>query len=191
MKPKGPEKYSVDINLNDRGFEETYLNDSSRPYKNFGYASVMPVKIRLASSKGAYWELPIEPFVSVSGGNVIAKRTVAKGKGRGTIKEYWTQDDYSITIDGLFIYHDDESRYPQEDVKRLIAICEAKEVIDIECPMLSNLKIDHMVIEKFDFPFTKGENSQRYTITGFSDDLTNLLEEIVLKPTTPETATFD
>lgn len=140
-----------------------------------GLPMVIPVSIKLAS--GNWWVFPDEPSITVSGGNVVAKRTVAKSKGRGTIKERWSQDDYSITIAGSIINHDDESVYPEEAVRRLKSFCEAKEAIEVKCDLLGYFDITRMVIESFDFPFTKGENAQAFSIKAVSDDIIDLLVE--------------
>lgn len=168
------------INLNDSQNLEVTLQGStnesseSKPSGANGYAMVMPVKVRVPG--GEFWTLPVEPLVSLSGGNKIARRMVAKSKGRGTIKERWSQDDYSITIDGIFIKADNCNEYPEEEVARLREICESASVIEIECDLLKYFDITRMVIESYSFPFTKGEQNQRYMISGYSDDLFELLE---------------
>jgi hypothetical protein len=172
---------TVRINLNNRGFDDvSNINDpnaySHSPSNALGIPMIMPVRLKLSSDKD-FWLLPVEPLVTVGGGNVIAKRNVAKGKGRGTIKERWSQDDYSVTIEGMLIYYDDENTFPEEDLQKLRSLCEAKEIIDVECDLLKYFDISRICIEKFDFPFTKGEDIQHYTITGYSDDITDLLVE--------------
>jgi hypothetical protein len=138
-----------------------------------GFPMIVPLRLGLAEN--ALWTIPVEPMVSVSGGNVISKRTVAKGKGRGTIKERWSQDDYQINISGILMNYDDLNTYPANDVARLREICEAKQAIFIDCPALAHFNITRIVIESYDFPFTKGNNVQAYGIRAISDDITELL----------------
>lgn len=170
----------VRINLSDSQNVEVTLQGAAgesfenKPSSANGYAMVMPVKIRIPGTE--FWTLPVEPLVSISGGNKIARRMVAKSKGRGTIKERWAQDDYFITIDGIFIKADNSNAYPQEDVAKLREICESVSVIEIECDLLKYFDITRMVIESFSVPFTKGEQNQRYVLSGYSDDLFELLE---------------
>lgn len=161
---------SIDLTTQDGDPQNTQPNDA------LGRPMVMPLEMKLEND-AEFWLVPVEPLVSVSGGNVIAKRTVAKGKGRGTIKERWTQDDYRISINGVILNADDESVYPEEAVAKLKSFCESKEVIQVKCDLLKYFDITRMVIESFDFPFTKGENAQVYTINGVSDDITELLAE--------------
>ena len=139
-----------------------------------GVPMVMPLRIKLESWPD-WWLLPIEPLVSIAGGNVIAKRTVAKGKLRGTIKERWTQDDYAITIQGLFINSNDEGVYPEQQVSLLREICEAREAVQVECDLLTYFDVFRIVIETYNFPFTNGENQQQYSIKAVSDDITDVL----------------
>lgn len=171
----------VHINLEDTGFEDVYLDNQEKsssesvPSNAIGFPMVMPVKLR-KDENDEWWTFPVEPHVTVDGGNVIARRTVAKGSGRGTIKERWTQDDYQVTIDGIFMSYAEANVYPKSDIEKLRELCENGSV-DIECPLTKIFNINHLVVDSYNFPFTKGDNVQRYTITGYSDDIVELLIE--------------
>ncbi len=141
-----------------------------------GIPMVLPVRFKL-ESWADWWTLPIEPLVSISGGNVVAKRMVAKGNYRGTVKERWTQDDYKITIKGIFINSEDEGAYPESDVMKLREVCEAREAVQIECELFLFFDIYRIVLETYHYPFTSGENQQEYSIKAVSDDLTDILTE--------------
>lgn len=141
----------------------------------FGTPQVMPLKIKLSSEdENAWWLLPCECLISVNSKNILAKRNVAKSKLRGSIKERWAQDDYSISIQGLFTKKD-SYEYPEADLKKLRNYCEARETIDVLCPLFEIFKITRMVIESYDIPHTKGEENQNWTIQALSDDDWNLL----------------
>jgi hypothetical protein len=134
---------------------------------------VMPVGIKLADEPD-YWYIPQEPTVSISGANTIVRRTVAKANGldkkvRGTVKETWAQDDYSIHIAGVLRNFDNETAYPRNAVERLRFYCEAKEAIVVTCPLFEIFNITQMVIEKYELPHTKCEDLQGYTISAYSD----------------------
>lgn len=150
-----------------RGYPESYKN---------GLPMIMPVRLKL-SSWSDWWTVPIEPLVSVSGANVISKRTVAKAKHRGSIKERWSQDDYAVTLEGDLINPDNDIEYPEADVAQLRQVCEAKEAVEIDCDLLKYFDIYKIVIETYDFPFTPGDNQQRFSIKTVSDDLTDALTE--------------
>lgn len=149
-------------------------------YSHFGMPMVFPLQMKLQSEgDDAWWSFPLEPLISVAGGNVLVKRTVAKKETRGTIKERWAQDDYRITITGLLTSFDSELRYPEADVKEVILkFCEAREPIDVLCPLFETLGINRLVIESYDLPFTKGIENQAYRIEALSDDDWELLVEM-------------
>lgn len=144
----------------------------------------VPLKM---SVDGVNWFLlPYEPIISVSGGNEVVKRNVAKWKEgtshkRGTIKERWSQKDYEITITGVLMGNQLDGRFeesfPREDFQKLKALLENAGEIHVNCPLLEQLEIHKIVIETFDFPFSKGENVQGYSMKAVSDDSYNLLIE--------------
>lgn len=135
----------------------------------FGTPQVMPLSVKL-KSETSYWLFPVEPMISVDGKNILVKRNVAKRKnGFGSIKEYWTQDDYSISIQGLITDSSREYDYPREDVVTLTKYCNAKEPLDVKCPILELLGINRIVIETFSLPFTKGPENQNFSIIAYSD----------------------
>lgn len=135
----------------------------------FGTAQTMPLSIKL-KSESTYWLFPVEPMISVDGKNILIKRNVAKRKnGYGSIKEYWTQDDWVINIAGLLTDSGSQYDYPREDLITLMKYCNAKEPLDVKCSQLELLGINKIVIESFSLPFTKGPENQNYSITALSD----------------------
>jgi len=145
-----------------------------------------PLKMSVDGSN--WFLLPYEPIINVSGGNEVVKRNVAKWKKdishkRGTIKERWSQKDYSINITGVLMGNQldgkFEESFPREDFQKLKALLESATEIHVNCPLLELLDIHKIVIEDFDFPFSKGENVQGYSIKAISDDAYNLLTERV------------
>ena len=168
-------------------FEDVTLNASRTAFielirhNALGYPMLFALEIEKPDT-GEMWLLPIEPLVSVSGKNVISRRKVAKGTKRGTIKEYWSQDDYTVQIQGSLIDLTNTSNYPAADVDQLRQICEAKQALQVKCPLLDLFDIRKIVIENYEIPFTSGDNAQNFTITAYSDDLFDLLiDESVLK----------
>ena len=117
---------------------------------------------------------PIDPIISRSFRNIITRRTVAKGKVRGTIKERWTEDDVQITITGVLSTNN--GAYPAE-VAELQKYFEYREQIDVQSPFLNARDIFSIVIETLDLPPTKGLENQSFQIKGYSDDVFNLLIE--------------
>lgn len=130
---------------------------------------------------GEKWTFPYEPMVSISSGNNIIKRNVAKQgeKMIGTIKERWSRKDFEITITGALIGSlmkgKPEDCYPVDQMIDLFEFLKhSKEVFVYSFP-LEKLGITKLVIEDYSFPFTKGENVQAYDIKTLSDFGYNLL----------------
>lgn len=133
------------------------------------------------SVDGSEWfTLPYEPMINISGKNNIVKRSVAKYNDGasvnnffGTVKERWSQDDYKITITGIFFGANEQGVY--EDTFPIEAFTKLKEYllkgqeIEVTCPLFELLDIHYIAIEDFNFPFTKGENVQAYEIKALSD----------------------
>jgi hypothetical protein len=140
----------------------------------FGTPQIVPIQIKL-KSESDYWLFPVEPMLTINGKNILIKRNVAKKKkGFGSIKEYWTQDDYTITIQGLLTTPETEN-YPVSDFNQLMKYCTAKEALDVKCEALQRIGVSKLVIETYDLPFTKGPENQNFSITAYSDTDAQLL----------------
>ena len=137
-----------------------------------GVPMQLPVRLRLEEAGAEEWLVPVEPMVSLTGQNIITRRRVNKGRVKGSIKERWAEDDYSITVQGILVGAG--GKYPEEDVARLRGFCEAGRVTVLN-PLLEIFGISHMVIEKWEIPFTSGSDNQNYTLSGYSDDIYKLL----------------
>lgn len=137
-----------------------------------GVPMVMPLRFQLEESGAKEWLFPLEPMISLNGQNILVRRHVNKGTIKGSIKERWTQDDYTVRIEGILMSR--EGKYPDEDVATLKNFCEAGHVKAL-CPLLEIFGISQLAIESWDIPFTTGLTNQNYTITAYSDDIYKLL----------------
>lgn len=137
-----------------------------------GVPMVLPLRFKLEESGAQEWLFPMEPMISVNGQNILVRRNVSKGKIRGSIKERWTQDDYSVRIEGILMGMD--GKYPEADVAKLRSFCEAGHVKALN-PLLEIFGISQLAIESWDIPFTSGTINQNYTIQAYSDDIYKLL----------------
>ena len=137
-----------------------------------GVPMVMPLRFQLEESGAKEWLFPIEPMISINGQNILVRRHVNKGTIKGSIKERWTQDDYTVRIEGILMSRD--GKYPDEDVATIKNFCEAGHVKAL-CPLLEIFGISQLAIESWDIPFTTGLTNQNYTITAYSDDIYKLL----------------
>lgn len=151
--------------------EEAELEDMIRT-NALGVPMRFPLEISLVDQED-WWLVPIEPLITLTGRNIIVRRQVSKGKIRGSIKERWTQDDYQVKIEGAMmdLKRDD---YPRDDVQKLRNFCEAAK-LKVRCPLFEIFSINQIVVESYDFPFTKGIQNQQYTINAYSDDTYKLL----------------
>lgn len=137
-----------------------------------GVPMVLPLRFQLEESGAQEWLFPMEPMISVNGQNILVRRNVSKGKIRGSIKERWTQDGYSVRIEGILMGMD--GKYPEADVAKLRSFCEAGHVKALN-PLLEIFGISQLAIESWDIPFTSGTINQNYTIQAYSDDIYKLL----------------
>jgi len=113
------------------------------------------------------FQFPDEPLVTVSGGNHII-RTKVTGLP-GTVKEYVSQDDYTISIKG-FLINADGDEYPESLVRQVREICEAKIHQTVINKLLTLFNINYLVIERYDFPAIEGyQNIQPFSIEAVSD----------------------
>ena len=139
-----------------------------------------PLRLKLKSEpESEWWTLPFDPVMSVSGGNNIVRSNVLKqdnsnNERRGTIKEVWSQDDYTIQIAGLFMGKNDDD-IPMDELGKLRNICEARQVIEVECDLLEIFNIHYIATEKFELAHTNGRQNQQFSITAYSDDDFSLL----------------
>lgn len=154
-----------------RSMTDGELEDTVRT-NALGVPMQLPMRLKLEEAGAEEWLLPMEPMVSLTGRNIITRRHVNKGRVRGSIKERWAQDDYSITVEGILMGMD--GKYPEDDVARLRGFCEAAHV-EVLNPLLEIFGISHMVIESWDIPFTNGTANQNYTLKAQSDDIYKLL----------------
>lgn len=178
--PPAPFPYvgpGVAIERTDAAFNEAEVlgnAEGDSPVMNLlGTPMCMPLWMKL-KSEADFWLLPVEPMITLAGGNTLVRRYVAKSKLRGSVKERWATDDYSISIEGVLTRYD-ELRYPHEDMRKLIGLLEAREPIDVKCQLLEYFGIGRIVIDKCEWPFTKGEENQAYRISAYSDDDWDLL----------------
>lgn len=147
------------------------LEDVVRTNAN-GMPMVLPLRFQLEETGSEEWLFPLEPMISLNGQNMLVRRNVSKGKVRGSIKERWTQDDYSVRIEGILMSTD--GSYPDADVAKLRTFCEAGHVKALN-PLLEIFGISQLAISSWDIPFTSGTANQNYTIQAYSDDIYKLL----------------
>lgn len=167
----------VTANNNDYNSKFIFEKDEANTWRDNAAISptkqFFPLGLRFEDESDFFF-LPFEPMININGKNNVIKRTVAKNTGRGTIKERWAQDDYTIEITG-FLMGENMSAYPRDDFEKVRNYLTKGQKLEVLCEPLQLLDIHMIVIEDFSFPFTKGENMQQFTINAVSDDTYALL----------------
>ncbi len=174
------EKQFNSIFISDIDFDADYKFDKRelrKQYLAFGALhSVMPLEIKRRTD-AEWFRFPIEPIISISGKKTIIRRRPLKSTKGGTIKECWSDDDYSITIRGVITHPDDDS-YPETIIKDLNRILDSVGEIRVLHQMLNAMGIDAIAIESVNFPHTKGLSNQNFEIKAFSDTPFELLQAL-------------
>lgn len=132
------------------------------------------LKMVLTDADGGRYQLPLEPLVTVSGRNTIARRRTAKAGGQGTVKECWMRDDYEIIIRGRIV-SGNEAAYPAGEVNKLMDFFAGRRSAGVEQDVLNKLGINFLAIESVSLPHTSGMNCQQYEIKAYSDAPVELL----------------
>jgi hypothetical protein len=140
----------------------------SETVKTSGATMQMPVRLGLKRDGSDLWTLPIEPIISVRGRNLIVRRNISKKKGVGSVKELWSQDDYSISIRGIFI-SSVSGEFPESDLSTLKRLLEAKQSLVISCKLTDILGVTLVAVEDWELPETSGLENQYYRLSGYSD----------------------
>jgi hypothetical protein len=135
--------------------------------------------LTLSVDGGPKFTLPYEPQITIEGKNSIVKRKVLKynekfsGSTYGSVKERWSTDDYSITIEGAIFGELEiglyEMTFPRREFEQLKYFLLQGKEIKVSSPPLELLGISHIAIEEFSFPFIQGENVLAYKIKALSD----------------------
>lgn len=159
------------VDPTDYNFDDLSDEELIEDIKTNALGVPMMFPLQLKSDTTDWWLLPYEPVLTITGKNIIAKRQVAKGNARGSIKERWTQDDYQITVDGILM---GDNNYPKDDVLKLRRLCEGAKV-QVDCPLFEIFGITQMVIDSYEFPATTGRSNQAYRLTCSSDDIYKIL----------------
>lgn len=136
----------------------------------------MEMPFYIGKSTESLWCLPLEPIVSVSLPIIIARNSIAKANGIGTVKERWATDDFKITVSGVFINYENEDEFPVKDVETLKGLCTYPNSLHVSCILFRALGISEMAIASVSFPHTEGIFAQEFVIEGWSDNYFNLLE---------------
>ncbi|MCF6184359.1 MAG: DUF6046 domain-containing protein [Bacteroidales bacterium] len=96
----------------------------------------------------------------------------------GTIKEYISDGDYALNIQGAIFNDKNTNEYPEDDVSTLIEICNKPESIRVESKFLDFFEITDIVIENYKLSAKEATNNvQFFSINAVSD----MPEELIFR----------
>jgi hypothetical protein len=173
------------INNQQTTIQEAYGNIDSKLWQNKDSTTQQYAPLSLVAMINdtvSLFKFPYEPLIAISGSNNVIKRNVAKGgQLQGTIKERFSRGDYKISISGILLGDNEIGDYdycfPTSLMSDLQSMLEAPTSLKVENAILNDKGILRIVIENYSFPFSKGENAQRFEIEAVSDFDYNLLIE--------------
>lgn len=94
----------------------------------------------------------------------------------GTVKEYISDGDYEITIQGAIVSEDDF--YPEDGATLLHQLCLVKDALVVESDFLQLFDIYNIVVESYSFPEQEGFlNMQLFELQCISDKPIELIVE--------------
>ncbi len=98
--------------------------------------------------------------------NII--KTTLQGRN-GTVKEYISDGDFTIKIEGR-IYGQGMTNYPENEVQKLLAICLAPQSVTVTSSHLKLFNVEDIVIESYNIDQVEGvRNYQPFTLNCVSD----------------------
>ena len=93
---------------------------------------------------------------------------------KGTVKEYISEGDYNVQIQGLIV--SDDYSYPRADVETLRELLTADVALKVISPFLEIWGIYELVVTDFNIPQQPGmQNTQAFSITALSDEPIELI----------------
>lgn len=123
------------------------------------------------------WQLPLEPYLSISASKRIVKTSLAGNTRRGSVKEIINTDDYVITLRGVLL-NEVSDNYPFDEVERLKDLFEVNQAVPIINAITKTLAIENVVLTGWKIPEMIGiPNAQAYEINMISDEDFVLIRE--------------
>lgn len=115
----------------------------------------------------------ISALVSVDQSKII-ERTTVRGRN-GTVKEYWSMDDFSVRIQGA-ILDNRPDYYPQSEVKKLVDLLALPQSLQVVSRYLQLFGIYELTVKDYAFaPIEQKTNVQFLDILAYSDEPVELI----------------
>ncbi len=115
-----------------------------------------------------YTSLNVQDVLITVGNTKNIIETTLQGRN-GTVKEYISDGDYTITIQGK-IYGQGMNNYPQIDVQKLIDVCLVPQSIKVTSSFLKLFNVEDLVIKSYNIDQLEGiRNYQPFVLNCVSD----------------------
>jgi len=119
------------------------------------------------------YQLPNEPIIEISGNKTIIQ-TAIDGMD-GSFKELFSLDDYVITIKGIAVDDNNPDMYPEEQIRAIRDLYEAKTNLQIVNRLCGFFNVKYLVVKSVSFPAIEGSRDmQPYILNCISDSVFNL-----------------
>jgi len=168
---------SKDLNLPQQQARETrHMNTNRRDATKTSWLGTPVFADLILASKDGKTEISLTiVLVQVSQAKII-ERTTVRGR-RGTVKEYWSLDDYEVKIMGALM-SDKPEYFPEEDVQKMVQLLELPESLNVVSRYLQLFDIYELTIKDYNFPpIGDKTNTQLFEITAYSDEPIEFIKE--------------
>ena len=96
--------------------------------------------------------------------------TTAVSGRKGTVKEFASDGDFHITVEGVVV-GEQQNVYPEQEMTDLIEICRVPETIKVISEFMEFFDIQEVVITDYEFSQLRGSrNTQNFRISMLSDE---------------------
>ncbi|MCB4807132.1 DUF6046 domain-containing protein [Tamlana sp. 62-3] len=109
--------------------------------------------------------LPNEPLITISSKKNIVETALIGNERKGTVKEFISNDNYKIKIEGVCIDMKNPKSYPTEQVQNIIDLVSKNIPVSISNSICELFQINEIVIKNYSFPNMQGKPfSQGYIL---------------------------
>ena len=132
-----------------------------------GMEGISPMDFKDIDGELVDFTFPYEPVININGKNIWKRKYPQDASGGGSIKTLWNQDDWEISLKGVFVNQYDDNK-PLEDIQKLLAF-NKKGLVQIQSTITDIYDIKKMAIRSIEFPEFANERVQPFIIKGWSD----------------------
>jgi hypothetical protein len=159
-----------------KGYESNYMTTGRNQDKLTTYLGTPVFADIILSNQDENKSIQLTACVVEVNQAKIIERTTVRGRN-GTVKEYWSMDDFEVRLRGAIIEQRTDY-YPNEEVQNLHDLLKLPESLKVVSRFLQMFDIYELTVKDYYFPPIEGvTNVQYFDITCYSDEP----EELILK----------